>query len=160
MLIAGGTPGQVKDIQGKVASARKVFRILKVPLCYPCTDRSTFSPFSHVLAAIWLAHIFNVESPAYVQPLETLTPVLREPYLPGKKHIVLELLPKVKSVFMASYFGFDHLVWLGSVGMIKEKALLERSASLQPCPCTRSCSHPRRCTIAHVLYLPHLHPAT
>lgn len=30
MLVAGGTPGTVKDIQGKVASARKVFRVMKV----------------------------------------------------------------------------------------------------------------------------------
>ena len=61
-----------------------------------------------------------------MQPLETLTPVLREPYLPGKKALALELLPKLKAIFMAMYFGFDHLVWFGSVGLIKDKALLER----------------------------------
>jgi hypothetical protein len=70
-----------------------------------------------------------------VQPLESLTPVLREPYLPGKKALALELLPKLKAIFMAMYFGFDHLVWFGSVGLIKDKALLERCGGIM-CACT------------------------
>jgi Peroxisomal biogenesis factor 11 (PEX11) len=67
---------------------------------------------------------------AALQPIESLTPVLREPYLPGKKALILELLPKLKAIFMASYFGFDHLVWFGSVGIIKDKQRLERCADL------------------------------
>ena len=76
------------------------------------------------------APIYQFHAEIQVQPLESLTPVLREPFLPGKRPAVVEVLPKLKSLFMASYFGFDHLVWLGSVGLIKEKALLERCAQL------------------------------
>lgn len=88
MFLSGGQPGLAKDLQAKVAAARKVFRIMK--------------------------------------PVETLTPLLKEPYLPGKKSLHQELLPKIRSVCMAAYFTFDHLVWLGSVNVIKDKALLER----------------------------------
>jgi hypothetical protein len=35
MLIAGGNSGVIKDVQGKVASARKVFRVMKVS-AMPC----------------------------------------------------------------------------------------------------------------------------
>jgi hypothetical protein len=71
-----------------------------------------------------------------VQPLETIAPVLREPYLRGHQSLALELLPKLKNIFMASYFGFDHLVWLGSVAIIKDKALLERCPAQPICtPC-------------------------
>lgn len=68
-----------------------------------------------------------------MQPLEVLAPVLREPYLPGRKPIHMELLPKLRSLFMATYFGFDHLVWLGSVNIIKDKRLLERCARTELC---------------------------
>lgn len=64
-----------------------------------------------------------------MQPLEVLSPFLREPYLPGRQPIHMELLPKLRSLFMASYFGFDHLVWLGSVNIIKDKKFLERCAA-------------------------------
>jgi Peroxisomal biogenesis factor 11 (PEX11) len=39
------------------------------------------------------------------------------------------VLPKLKALFMASYFAFDHAVWLGSVGIIKDKKALERCAA-------------------------------
>lgn len=35
MLVAGGSPGLVKDLQVKVASARKVFRLMKVRFAVP-----------------------------------------------------------------------------------------------------------------------------
>lgn len=31
-----------------------------------------------------------------MQPLETITPLINDPYLPGKQSLVLELLPKVR----------------------------------------------------------------
>jgi hypothetical protein len=46
MLVAGGNPGMVKDIQVKVASARKVFRILKV------RSRACFHDCTHTLPAV------------------------------------------------------------------------------------------------------------
>ena len=58
--------------------------------------------------------------------MEVLAPVLREPYLPGRQAIHMELLPKLRSLFMATYFGFDHLVWLGSVNIIKDRKFIER----------------------------------
>lgn len=61
-----------------------------------------------------------------MQPVETLTPLLKEPYLPGVKALHQELLPKIRSLCMAAYFTFDHLVWLGSVNIVKDKLLLER----------------------------------
>eukprot|EP01025_Chloroclados_australasicus_P051347 TRINITY_DN5974_c0_g1_i2.p2 TRINITY_DN5974_c0_g1~~TRINITY_DN5974_c0_g1_i2.p2 ORF type:complete len:239 (-),score=24.56 TRINITY_DN5974_c0_g1_i2:395-1111(-) len=88
MLISGGKAGMAKDLQGKVASARKVFRILK--------------------------------------PLEQITPLLKDPYLRGNKPLYQELLPKVKSICMTVYFACDHVVWLGSANVIKDKTLLER----------------------------------
>eukprot|EP00892_Ulva_mutabilis_P006652 jgi/Ulvmu1/4359/UM002_0084.1 len=88
MFVSGGQPGVAKDLQIKVAAARKVFRIMK--------------------------------------PMETLTPLLKEPYLPGRKPMHHELLPKIRSLFMAIYFTFDHAVWLGSVNIIKDKNILEK----------------------------------
>lgn len=88
MFLSGGQPGIAKDLQVKVAAARKVFRFMK--------------------------------------PVETLTPLLKEPYLPGVKALHQELLPKIRSLCMAAYFTFDHLVWLGSVNIVKDKLLLER----------------------------------
>ena len=70
-----------------------------------------------------------------MQPLEMITPVLREPYLPGKKPLLLELLPKLKSILMASYFGFDHVVWLGSAGIVKDKQTVERCGAATPPAC-------------------------
>lgn len=89
MFVSAGQPGLAKDIQVKIAAARKVFRILK--------------------------------------PLEVLTPIIKEPYLAGKQHPLIELLPKLKNALMAVYFGCDHLVWLGSVNVITDKKFLERS---------------------------------
>lgn len=65
-----------------------------------------------------------------MQPMEVLAPVLREPYLPGRQPIHMELLPKLRSLFMATYFGFDHFVWLGSVNIIKDKKFIERCVRL------------------------------
>jgi hypothetical protein len=54
--------------------------------------------------------------------------VIREPYLPGLRPWPLELLPKLKSICMATYFGCDNIVWLGSANLIKDKKFLERCA--------------------------------
>ena len=63
--------------------------------------------------------------------METLTPLLKEPYLPGRKALHHELLPKIRSLCMTAYFTFDHLVWLGSVSLIKDKGTLARYATFQ-----------------------------
>ena len=48
-----------------------------------------------------------------LQPLETISPVLNEPYLPGKSHPMLEFLPKVTDAQQAEWeaYAMTHLDW-------------------------------------------------
>lgn len=154
MFLSGGQPGLAKDLQVKVAAARKVFRIMKVCLtCSQCVliqfeggqKRHTISGVSNctVVAPTLLTHAFMVPAALaswaqhtyrlLLQPLETLTPLLKEPYLPCKKALHQELLPKIRSACMAAYFAFDHLVWLGSVNVITDKRILERCVFTAAC---------------------------
>lgn len=59
-------------------------------------------------------------------PLESVSPVILNPYLNPKKPVYIELLNKLKGVLMAIYFGADHVVWAGQAGLVSNKTLLER----------------------------------
>eukprot|EP01024_Parvocaulis_polyphysoides_P068157 TRINITY_DN8268_c0_g1_i4.p1 TRINITY_DN8268_c0_g1~~TRINITY_DN8268_c0_g1_i4.p1 ORF type:complete len:259 (-),score=30.05 TRINITY_DN8268_c0_g1_i4:260-997(-) len=88
MLIAAGEPGKLTKIQKSVASARKVFRILR--------------------------------------PLEVITPVLLQPGFKSDKSAILQIIGKLKAIFMAIYFGFDHVIWAHQAGLVQDKSFVER----------------------------------
>eukprot|EP01026_Neomeris_dumetosa_P061027 TRINITY_DN5757_c0_g1_i2.p1 TRINITY_DN5757_c0_g1~~TRINITY_DN5757_c0_g1_i2.p1 ORF type:complete len:282 (-),score=11.99 TRINITY_DN5757_c0_g1_i2:132-863(-) len=88
MFIAAGEPGNITKIQKSVASARKVFRILR--------------------------------------PLEVISPVLLQPGFKKDSSLVPQIIGKLKGIFMAVYFGFDHVIWANQAGLVQDKKFVER----------------------------------
>ncbi len=62
------------------------------------------------------------------QPIETLLPLIFGPEPKGPPPS--RALAKLKNVFMAMYFGFDHVVWFGQIGVYKDKERLEQAQKL------------------------------
>ncbi|GMH42037.1 hypothetical protein BSKO_09956 [Bryopsis sp. KO-2023] len=61
-----------------------------------------------------------------MKPLESLTPLLLNPGFLGNRPGLIEAIGKLKSVLMAGYFSFDHLIWSGHAGLVTDTELLAR----------------------------------
>jgi hypothetical protein len=55
-----------------------------------------------------------------MRPLESITPLLMDPRLPGKQAWQVEAVAKLKDVLMAAYFAADHVVWANQIGLLPE----------------------------------------
>lgn len=100
MFISAGEPGNAKKIQASVAAARKVFRILGVR--YPRSVLDLNKPgcstaLDAVNAFLRVTNFPGRESDTYafLQPLESVSPIILNPHLNPKKPVPIELLNKV-----------------------------------------------------------------
>jgi hypothetical protein len=55
-----------------------------------------------------------------MRPLESISPLLLDPRLPGKAAWQVEAVAKLKDVLMATYFAADHVVWANQIGLLPE----------------------------------------
>jgi hypothetical protein len=129
MFVAAGEPGNVKKVQASVATARKVFRIMRVNpaawalarnLCLTATCVKLLNAWSwHAIpfafASRCYARASKTHAYASLQPLEVLNPILQNPGLGGKP-LWAEVLLKLRPILMSIYFGADHVVWAQQVG--------------------------------------------
>jgi hypothetical protein len=132
MFVAAGEPGNVKKVQASVATARKVFRIMRVSSAAWAVARNICLTATCVeLLNAWSWHAFTLplhlcvtrrlqkpHAPASLQPLEVLNPILQNPGLGGKP-LWAEVLLKLRPILMSIYFGADHVVWAQQVGAAK-----------------------------------------
>lgn len=61
-----------------------------------------------------------------MRPLETITPLLISPGFNAKDPKVVQLINKIKTLLMATYFGADHFVWAFQIGLITDKKVGEK----------------------------------
>uniref|UniRef100_A0A7S0YFR0 Peroxisomal biogenesis factor 11 n=1 Tax=Polytomella parva TaxID=51329 RepID=A0A7S0YFR0_9CHLO len=61
-----------------------------------------------------------------MRPLEVISPLLLQPGLSGKAPVTLELINKVKTLCMATYFAADHINWAWQIGILNDKAIGEK----------------------------------
>ncbi|KAK2076171.1 hypothetical protein QBZ16_001103 [Prototheca wickerhamii] len=97
MFASAGQPGDIKRIQVSVATARKVFRILK--------------PLESLNPIVQNPHL-NPNKPVVLELLNKARALADE---------------RLKSVLMAIYFGGDNIVWASQAGILQNKVLTQRA---------------------------------